>query len=201
MNLGEFRALFLGRLNRDDCNATLADGFLAEALLRVQRELRAPFMERSRTTVPGPDPLDTFPLPIDHLETMEVLVDNVPLERMTHRKFLREVRTSPSVYARVGRDILVKSAVPAGVPFTLWYYAEFAVPVVDTDTNELLQSDPDVALYAALSVAGDHFQHEKTAEWEARYVATRDALQVQSIEDELRGGPQVVSPMYHDPGV
>lgn len=200
MNLGEFRALFLGRLNRDDCTTDLANGFITEAITRVQREVRAPIMERVHEVIVGPGNVSTFTVPSNYIEGFEVTVDDVPLGRMSYRQLLRERNPAPRFYARYGPTIYVDGAVPEGATFRLFYYGAFDPLPTDADTNTLLSTSHDLALYAALSAAGDHYQHEKTAEWEARYAATRDALQLQAIEDEMRGGPQVVAPMYSDPG-
>lgn len=201
MNLGEFRSLFLGRLNRDDCTTTLADGFLTEAITRVQREVRAPLMERTYELVAGPGGVSSFALPAGYIEGFEVTVDDAPLDRLSYRQLLRERNASPRVYARYGTQIHVDSSVAEGSTIRLLYYGAFDPLTSDAASNALLTSAHDLALYAALSAAGDHFQHEKTAEWEARYVATRDALQLQAVQDEMRGGPQMVAPMYYDPGV
>jgi hypothetical protein len=201
MNLGEFRALFLGRLNRDDCDTALADGFITEGITRIQREVRAPIMEREFSTVVGLGGVASFTVPSNYIEGFEVLVDDVPMNRLSYRQFLREQNSAPRVYARYGSSIFVNGAVPEGATLRLLYYGAFD-PLPDAAaTNTLLTTSPDLALYAALSAAGDHFQHEKTAEWEGRYVANRDAVQLQAIEDEMRGGPQMVAPMYSDPGI
>lgn len=200
MNLGEFRTLFLGRLNRDDCTNALADGFITEGITRIQREVRAPIMERTHDVIVGSGGAAEFTLPTNYLEGFEVLVDNVPLARRSYRQFLRETYSYPAIYARYGATIYVSGNVGEGATFRLLYFGAFDPLPTDGDTNTLLETSPDLLLYASLSAAGDHFQHEKVAEWEARYVATRESLQMQAIEDEMRGGPQAVSPAYSDPG-
>lgn len=200
MTLGEFRALLLGRLNRNDCTTDLADGFILEAIERIEREVRAPFMERSLQLTAGPGGLASFPRPADYIEGFEVIANGRPLRRLAYRLFLRERNSAPSVYTRYGDTIRIDGALPEGGVLDFLYYGKFVWPANDGATNALLTEAHTLALYAALSTAGDHFQHEKTPEWEARYASTREGVQMQAIEDEMRGGPQAVAPIYTDPG-
>jgi len=200
MNLTEMRAMMLGRLNRDDCDDATADGFLTEGTTRIQREVRAPFQERVFYVDAAETAVATMVLPADYIEGIDVLVDGKPLDRLTYRVLMRKHETCARYYSRFSGTLYFRGACPPGSRVELLYYAAFAALDTDESTNALLTTAPDLLLYAALSVAGDHFQHEKTSEWEARYVSVRDALMNQAVEDEMRGGPQAIQPLYFDPG-
>lgn len=201
MTLGEFRALFLARLNRQDCTTDLTDGFIGEALARLNDEVRAPFMERVHFIDVVDNAMESFVLPTDYLEQIEVLVGTTPLSKLSYREALRKSASqAPAAYARYGNTIYLRGACPPDTRTQLLYYGSLSPIADDADTNEVLTSSPRLLLYAALSTAGDHFQHEKTGEWETRYRDARDALNQRALNDETAGGPMAIAPLYYDPG-
>lgn len=199
MTRGELRSTVLARLNRDDCTAGMADGFIAEAVRRVEREVRAPFMEKTYT-VDTTGGVSTFVAPPDYLEDFDMLVDGRPLVKQVYRVLLRaSPACTPFAYARYGTAFHIRGMVAEGQTLELFYYGRFDQTVLDTDTNTLLTHEPDLALYAALSAAGDHFQHEKTPEWDNRYVSVRENVLAAAVDEAMRGGPMAIQPLYSDP--
>lgn len=202
MNLGELRATFLARLNRDDCDAALADSFIAEGLLRIGREVRARFMETTLAVDTAAE-VSAFAAPADYAETVDLIADGVPLDRKSYREMLRSnvaPIARPSIYARQGSTFFVRGFVPAGSDLSLIYYAKPAALAADGDTNTVTLNASDLLLYAALVPAADHFHKDEKAEWEARYQQIRGELDMEASEEEATGGSQVVGPMYYDPG-
>lgn len=202
MTLGELRAQFLARLNRDDCTAELADSFISEGLLRIGREVRARFMETTLAVDTAAD-VSAFPIPADYAETIDVIANGWPLTRKSYREMLRlnvAGTACPSIYARQGSTIFVRGIVPAGGELSLIYHAKPAALVADGDTNTVTLNASDLLLYAALVPAADHFQQDKLAEWEARYALVKGELATEVSQEEAVGGSQVVEPMYYDPG-
>lgn len=202
MNYAEVRAMFTALLNRDDCTGDQVVHFLGLATRRVHRELRTPITERVYVfDVPADGPaLDRHPLPVGFVEAIEVVVAQVPLAKESLRGLLRRTDTQPACYARYGNLLYLRGPVPAGAALELLYYGDFTPLVEDTDTNELSTAAPDLLVYGALSFAGDHFEHDKRGEWEARYQTILASLVEQARSDEMGGGPLAVSPMYPDPG-
>jgi hypothetical protein len=72
VNLSQLTAQFLALMNRSDLNANpaLATTFISQSIMRLQRELRVPFMEKiTRYTIPDTfDPGLGLVIPSDLLE-------------------------------------------------------------------------------------------------------------------------------------
>lgn len=201
MTLGELRSLVRTRLNRTDCDDTLADTFIEEGVSRIQRELRAPMMERLFYIDPE-GPASSFLLPVDYLEGFEVLVGGASLRRVSFRELTRmSTAGPPAAYARFGGQYFLRGAASVGQRIELLYYGEFTPIPDDASTNELLTSAPYLALYAALRPAGVHFQHEQSDIWEGEFQRELVTAQRQSVDDEMNGGPLAVSSLYYDPGM
>ncbi len=203
MNLGQVRARFMALLNRDDLEDAQADEFLSLALGRIQRELRAPMQERVHYVDVEGQYLETLQLPVDYLEGIEVLVNGTPLRRESLRGLMQRATalgSTPCLYARYRNSLYFRGAVPPGMRVEVLYYGEFTPLADDEADNELTLSAPELLIYAALSYAGDHFQHDLRAEWEGRYVSLLQALQEQVRADEFAGGSMAVNPAYADPG-
>lgn len=197
MNYGQVRASFLQRLNRDDCDNALADSFLDEGMRRVLRDCRLPCQERVVWFDAETQPIETIQLPIDYIEQIELTVDNEPLQKLSYRGLSQfNIGHRPCAYARYGNTIYLRGRAPTGSRVELLYYGSYSPLADDTSENEWTAAFPDVVSYAALSAAGDHFAHEKTGDWETRYITTRDMLQNQATQDEFSGGPMVVRPVY-----
>jgi hypothetical protein len=202
MNLGQVRDRFIALLNRDDLDTPQADEFLSLGLGRIQRELRAPLMERVHYVDVVGEYLETMQLPPDYLEGIDVLVNGTPLDRDSFRGLMKRATAlgmQPAYYARYRNTLYLRGAVPPGMRVELLYYGEFTPLQTDADDNELTLSAPDLLIYAALSYAGDHFQHDSRAEWEARYVSLLAALREQARADEFSGN-MAIQPAYYDPG-
>lgn len=199
MNYGQVRASFLRRLNRDDCDNALADGFLDEGMRRVLRDCRLPSQERVVWFDATTQPIETIQLPVDYIEQIELTVDNEPLTKTSYRGLSRyHFAGAPRAYARYGNTIYLRGRAPQGSRVELLYYGAYSPLADDSAENEWTAAFPDVVIYAALSSAGDHFAHEKMGDWEARYITTRDALQNQAQQDEWSGGPMAVRPLYYE---
>jgi len=203
MTKAELRALVLGRLNRDDCTPTDADRFIAEATDRIQREvLHFPNTERSAFVDVTTTPLSELAVPADWLETIDLLVGGRPLDQQPYRVLVTIPAGELAVaYARFNGNFHIRGSARQGERVELLYYGKFTPTPDDGDTNELLSYAPYLAMYGALSAAGDHYQHEKTADWEGRYAHLRDTLRAEIVEATWAGGPLAVAPAYRDPGI
>lgn len=199
MTLAEIRTRLLALCNRTDCTPALADIFLSQGMGRIQRELRAPIMERVMVVTANADePIEMISLPKDYMEMIEVLCDGQPLTRSgSYRALMRQnVNAAPCNYARFGNTLYLRGAAPGGSKVELLYYGSFSPLVADTDHNEATDSIPDLLVYAALTFAGDHFSHDNGAAWVARYQELLMGTQGQAIDDEFSGGPLAISPAY-----
>lgn len=202
MNLGALRTRLLARLNRDDCSNAQADDFISEALERVATECRYRCMELSVLYAWTGSPTSVLTLPSDYLQMIDVMLDGVPLDNKSYRELGRYSRVGgypPTMFAIHLDTIVLDTTLPETSTLELVYYAEPAAVVADADVNSILQAAPTLVLYAALSVAGDHFQHEKTADWEARFQGTKVRLDEEKIIEEAARSPRAISPAYYVP--
>ena len=202
MKLADVKALFRGLLNRDDLEEGQDETFLALGLGRIQRELRAPLMERVHYADAVDQPMETLPLPADYLEGIEVLVNGTPLSRESYRGLMQMGTVNgsmPSLYARYRNTLYFRGAIPPGMRVEILYYGEFTPLVDDEADNELTLAAPELLVYAALCWAGDHFRMDQKMDWEARYQAILQSVHEQARADDFSGS-LAISPAYHDPG-
>lgn len=206
MNLGETRDAFRGVLNRTDCTAADADRFLSLGFSLAQRRVRIPSMERLTTFTASVSTLSTLTVPGDYLDGIDLIPSATglkPLEKVPYRSLVRKPNEVgyPQWYARFGGLIYLRGSVAVGSSIDLLYYGEFAQLASDADTNELLDVAPDVAIYAALIYAGDHYAHDRRAEWASAFAVMVDEVNEMAQREARTGGPMVVQPLYEDPGM
>jgi hypothetical protein len=179
VNLSQLTAQFLALMNRSDLNANpaLAATFISQSIMRLQRELRVPFMEKIvRYTIPDTfDPTLGLVIPSDLLELIDINVDSdntgyidYPLQRVQ----LKEAWV-------LGPQPKVGSVIE------IVYYAEFAPLVNGTDTNTISRIAWDAVVYGALSAAADYYNDDRSQVFEARYSQITQNLQAMADGDEL----------------
>ena len=211
MMLSELTAQFVGLMNRGDLknNTNLQTTFINQAILRLQRELRVPFMEKTILyTVPSDGSFTgKLSIPADLLELIDILVDRdndgiceYPLQKAG----LKEVGTmsepaysgsAPIIYARKGGSWIMGPMPTGGSQIEISYYAEFAPLVNPTDVNTCSKVAWDAIVYGALSAAADWFGDERAQQFEGRYKQIAQMLQEQADADELTADA-AVRPAY-----
>ena len=198
MTLAELTAQFLGLMNRTDLNSTpsLASTFINQSIMRLQRELRVPFMEKTILyTVPASyDPARGLAIPSDLLELIDLNVDtngdgilDYPLQRVQLKEAMRrsQITDRPMVFARKGGNWIIGPTPAVGSNIEIIYYAEFAPLVNSTDTNTIANVGWDAVVYGALSAAADYYNDDRAGAFEARYKQITALLQEQADADEL----------------
>lgn len=210
MTLGDLTAQFLGLINNSVIknNTALQTTFINQAIMRVQRELRLPFMEK-QILYTIPSNYTQLAIPSDLLELISIMVDGDGdgiLERSLKRTDLSrvtrwsELTGLPSQeYARQGASWVLGPQPVVGSQVLIYYYAEFAPVSAPTDTNTCLKVAWDAVLYAALSSACDYLVDDRAATYESRYAQITKSLQDQADADELTADA-VVAPYlnFHD---
>jgi hypothetical protein len=220
MTLGQVQSQFQAILDRTDCDDTLAQTFLLQAFRRVERELRLPCMERFLVIQPQSF-MNAIDIPVDLIQPIDILVESangsvqwfppalsqnlqpgvgntyVPLTHLSYRDLLKvPTNDIPKAYGRAGSQFHLRGWIPPGVTTMLMYYGAFT-PITDLNqANELTASAPDLAIYAALSLAGDYFQIEAAQAWEARYQQMALDVQKQASDADWSGGPMSMQPAY-----
>jgi hypothetical protein len=186
-------------MNRSDLNATpaLATTFITQSIMRLQRELRVPFMEKIvRYTIPSTfDPSLGLVIPSDLLELIDLNVDtdhdnipDYPLQRVQLKEaMVRSQLTGaiPQVFARRGGYFVLGPQPAVGSVIELVYYAEFAPLVNPTDTNTISRIAWDAVVYGALAAAADYYNDDRSQVFESRYGQITQNLQAMADGDEL----------------
>jgi len=206
MTLAEVTAQFVSLMNRGDLrsNTALQSTFLTQAVLRIQRELRAPFQEATIVyTIPNTYSSTVgLAIPSDLLELIDLFAganQEVVLQRV-------QLGTAKSVaaywpaggtnkFARIGGNWILAPAPNVGDIVTIQYYASFPALVNPSDTNTLTILAWDLLLYGALAAACDFYDDERLDKFEKRYTQIAGNLQNMADGDELTADA-AMGPVY-----
>jgi hypothetical protein len=188
MNYGELKTQFTAMLNRRDLTATLRDTFLQTGISRIQRELRAPFMEKTVLYTVG-STYDGVEIPADYIALIALTIvdQETKLRRVDLGQALESAtRIGPSeVFARqVGKWVLGPVPVEDDV-VRIDYVAEVEALVNDEDENTLTIIAPDMVCYSALVLAAEYYLDRRLEYFETRYKDTLGLIQAQAMDDEL----------------
>ena len=198
MSKAAIRSQFKALLNRNDCSNALADTFIDQAVGRIQRTLRIPTMERSAVVSFDEFLPDSFLLPPDFLEFIEIYREDAhggrKLRKVDRQTFLSFPRAGgyPSMYLRTGASVQVKPVPSIGQTLTLLYYAELTDLINDEDTNEVAEIAPELIIYAALSFAADYFVDDRKEAFEGVYARTYAEIDEQARLLEFSGADMAV---------
>jgi hypothetical protein len=205
LSYNTMKADFEAILDRDDLTDAQADIFMQQGISRIQRDCRLPSMERAQLITATDNPMSQFPVPTDLIQIVDILVPREgssvgqmrPLKRVAYRKLMEYDQTDfPKVYARYQTLIYLAGALPTNQQLQFLYYGNFSPFATPDSDNELSASTPDLAIYGALSYAGDYFEHPLAAQWEARYQAIKAEVEAMAIDLETEGGVAVIEPIY-----
>lgn len=193
-------------LNRDDCSSAQAAVFMSQAVQRIQRDCRLPSMERQQIyTFTGTS--NNLVIPSDLIQPIDLIWSSpapggrcdepVALIKTAYRDLMRKrPLLLPKWYARIQTQFWIAGSVNAGEQIQLFYYGNFSPWASGSADNELSASTPDLAVYAALSYAGDYFACDQTTQWEARYQSIKADVIQMGIDLDAEGGPQAIEPVY-----
>lgn len=207
MTLGDLKAQFKLMLNNNVVNKsdTLVSLFINQSIMRIQRELRVPFMEKQILfTIPTDGSFTKLAIPADLLELIAIMVDadaDGILEYQLLKSSLTEAVGSsqtpgqpPRLYTRQGGSWVLGPTPSPGSQVLIHYYAEFTPLNLDTDTNTALKVAWDLVMYGALAAAYSYLKDvENRAEAEATYAQITTSLQHMADADEL-AADAVVAP-------
>jgi hypothetical protein len=198
VNLSQLTSQFLALMNRTDltANTALASTFINQSIMRLQRELRVPFMEKiiRYTITSSYDPSLGLVLPSDLLELIDLNVDSdsdgipdYPLQRVTLKEAMSRSQYigCPQVFARRGGYWVLGPQPAEDSVIEIVYYAEFAPLEEATDTNTISNIAWDAVVYGALAAACDYYNDERGQLFEARYKQIGSDLQGMADGDEL----------------
>lgn len=201
MNKGQIREQVKALLNRNDVTDSQIDSFVELALSRIQRLLRIPTMERSFEADFSASFPDSFFLPVDFLEFIDVYHSSGgKLQYKPFGQFLSipEGAGTPKVYTRHGGRVMVKPTPPQGDKVSLLYYGEFPEFTDDLSSNWISDIAPELLIYGALSFAADHFIDDRKPVFEEVYARTIAELELQASMLEMSGAAMTIQPTYQD---
>ena len=198
MTYGEVKTLFSGLLNRRDNTPALTETFMQNSMLRLQRSLRVPAMERSvGYTIPA-STYDGVIIPSDFLELIS-LSDTANAYELTRTSLANALKYAvilggePRVFARRDARWVVGPTPSTGTVIRIDYYATFEELSADGDESIVTQIFPDALMYGALSLACDFYLDKRHDVFEQRYLNIVAAIQEQADMDELSGISQVAA--------
>lgn len=202
MSLNSVVSTFQTLFNRDDCSNAQAQVFVLQAISRIERTCRLPSMERALIITPAA-PLSWFLVPTDLIQPIDCMVLDQDgrwraLDKKPYRKVVRMANfATPHAYARLQKQIWLGGPAATGQLVNFLYYGNFSSFASDGSTdNELTASTPDLAVYGALSYAGDQFEHPSADRWEARYQEIKNEVINMAIDVDAEGGPAVMQSVY-----
>lgn len=203
------KAQFTGLMNRTDLknNTSLVSTFIDQSLIRIQRELRVPFMEKYVDyTVSATTPW-LLTIPVDMLELISIMVDtdgdgieDYQLRRLDLQDVMAQAQTinNPRVFARRAGNWVLGPQPGAGAHIYFTYYSEFPPLVNDSDETTLSLLAWDAIVYGALSAACDYYNDDRTEKFEKRYMQIMQTLQEQADADELTADAAVAPALIYD---
>ncbi len=209
MKLGDLKQQFKAILNNTvvNNNPALVSTFIDQAIMRIQRELRVPFMEKQVLyTIPA-DWNGKLAIPADLLALKGILVDadgdGINEYELNRRDLSTVIQASqrpghPSVYARQGGAWILGNRPGAGDKILIYYYAEFAALTDDDSENTCLKVAWDAVLQGALSAATDYLDDDRVSRFEKRYLQVTQQLQEQADADELTANAAVSPALYYE---
>src|SRR5512139_3619897 len=208
---GDVRTKFISRMNRRDLDTTTADGFLQDAITRIQRIMRVPAMEKSlfinidgNYTVNG-----GLLIPSDYLQLRQITYnDKSELQKQDVSIVLPIAQDTgePRVFCRRG-GVWVLGPTPEGPttdPVThvitynivrVDYYGEFASMTLPADSTILTSIASDLLVYGALAYACDHWSDKRGDKFEQRFTQILSDIEAMGDDDETAGGASV-QPAY-----
>ena len=198
MNKGELRSHMLALLNRSDCTDALADTFISQAIVRVQRTLRIPSMEQQQSySVDNASGVGSLLIPSSLLEMIDIHCDGRALVRLPSHEMVEAQKTgslgTPEYFTRVQGNLQLHPKPTSGTVY-LNYYAQFDTLASDSDSNSLTSNSSDLIIYTALGYASD--LDERGPLFETKAAAFIAEIQDQADSDETSGTAQVMRPTH-----
>ena len=208
MTLGELKAQFKGLLNNTvvNNNSALVSTFINQGIIRIQRELRVPFMEKI-VDYTIPDTYTRLAIPSDLLELISIQVDrdgDGVLEYELQRVDMNRVMAAsqqpgvPVLYARQGGSWYLGPRPTTGSKVRIVYHAEFAALADDNAENTATKIAWDAIVYAALTAAAEYLVDDRLPAFEKRYSQIMMSLQSQADADELTADAAVRPALYYE---
>lgn len=196
----------MGLLNRRDITPALTTSFVQQSIIRIQRTMRVPAMEKSISATIGISYPGGLTIPGDLLQLIAITDETDPnnvyeLSRVALPEVLRTLNSRATgtsrVYARRTSKFVIAPLPVTGSVLRIDYFANFATLSAPTDTNVLTDIASDAVIYGALAYAAAYFLDKRQGDFEARFKQILEDLDMQALRDELTGSAQVQVPAHY----
>ena len=195
-NYGELKTEIAEWLDREDL-LTKIPHFIRFAERSIFRKLRIPANERvARYTVTTETALA---IPNDYLEARSMMVNNVPVIRVSdiYAQNYANTNGSPRYFGRVGGEFIFKPGIEAGDIVTMNYWFDESGMSVDTDTTNILRVADDLYIYGAIMEAEKFLgSEERIGQTKAVFEAKLNTVQNMADMAELSGSTSEVQNAY-----
>jgi hypothetical protein len=195
-NYGELKAEIADWLDRSDLESKIP-GFISFAERSIFRKLRIPANEKvTEQTITSEDSLA---VPTDYLEARSMMVNSVPVERVSDIYALNYANTTGAAryFGRVGGDFIFRPALNSGDVVTLNYWFDESGMSADTDTTNVLAIADDLYMYATIMEAEKYLGVEgRIAQTQAIFKNKLHELQSMADVSELSGSTSEIKSAY-----
>ena|SRR5271166_1033063 len=204
---------FLDRFKRRDCTTAQTQGFIQDAIKRIQRILKVPGNEKQIAIVLNSSNYFNFgglQIPGDFLRIKDITYISAisGIHQVLKRAPIAEVYGAIDYgvtgivlkYARVVNLWVFGSLPLAGDTVLVNYFSEWQPSLVNnTDDNLLIDIADDLVVYGALSYACDHWADKRGPMFEQRFLQIISDIQMQGDVDETSGDAAVGQTFYYPP--
>lgn len=193
----ETRTKFKARLNRRDCTDALADGFLQDAVGRIQRVLDVPAGETSQSFTGTTFLVSNYlTIPTNYVQIDAITVnDKVVLTRAPLQQVLDSMnygtQGASRIYCRRGSTWLIGPIPLPADAIRVDYFSTFEDDDTLPQDTVLLTRSSDLVLYGALSYAADHWSDKRGQRFEGRFTQILSDIQAQADGDDTSGNAVV----------
>lgn len=198
MQYSELKTTVSDLVQRRDLTTTQIDRYVKMTLDRINRKLRADFMETEVQLSVG-TASDLTP-PGDYLGTVS-LYDNP--NDSTQRAYVykswrdfKEINAGDTgkYYTRKGGKLLVKPALAQSTVVYLTYFAKVAYPTGDTYEPELFKIAPDLVAYGAAAHAAAAYQDDRLPLFNQAFEGLLIEVQEHYASSYASEGPLAIEP-------
>jgi hypothetical protein len=199
MTFADLKAKLRGLINRSDMTDDLAEDFIQQSQIRLERLLRLSFMQKFVSFTP-PRADGVFRVPVDYLELIDLFTDHGEVARVDTSSYLRQPATQgiPRVFMQTGHDIRMRPFPSTSELMFLRYFGCEPKLVQETQTNQWTICAQDALLYGAAEYAADYFEDERLPRFASRFEQAVTELNDQQQQEDF-SGPMSIAPAYSFP--
>ncbi|WP_444897902.1 phage adaptor protein [Microbulbifer sp. SSSA005] len=196
-NYGELKAAIAGWLERDDLAERLPE-FISLAERKIFRKLRTPANERTVLEDRRVDGGDEWLIPTHFLECKRLLVNGVPLSRITDTDYYSRSAQSgqPKYFFRYANRFKVWPAPAEDYRWVLNYWTDMEL-TEEYPENTVLPVAKDLYLFGALAEAEPYLMNDnRVALWKAKFDEGLIELNDMAERAELAGSASISRGAY-----